>query len=163
MWVRFCDDSQNHDCECAGRQGADAVHDDGVQPWAPAFRGVGSPEIVAGDRVPEVAADSPDDGAQSDLPYQRFLVLISDCLLDFRREQTGQTGETEGDEVLDESLQRGEDVGCPDQDVQHTPQEAGEETGNQAPAQAIKHHDRRTDRDGKTRADIERNQGQHGR
>ncbi len=55
--VRFRDDRQDHDGECAGRQGADAVHDDGVEPCAPSFRGVGSPEIVAGNRVPEVATD----------------------------------------------------------------------------------------------------------
>ena len=55
--VRFRDDRQDHDGECAGRQGADAVHDDGVEPCAPAFRGVGSPEIVAGNRVQEVATD----------------------------------------------------------------------------------------------------------
>ena len=68
--VRFRDDRQDHDGECAGRQGADAVHDDGVEPCAPSFRGVGSPEIVAGDCVPEVAADRADDGAQNDLPHQ---------------------------------------------------------------------------------------------
>ena len=68
--VRFRDDRQDHDGECAGRQGADAVHDDGVEPCAPAFRGVGSPEIVAGYRVPEVTADRADDCAQSDLPLQ---------------------------------------------------------------------------------------------
>ena len=91
------------------------------------------------------------------------MVLISDCLLDFLRVQAGQTGETESDEVLDESLQRRQNVGRPDQDVQHTPQETGEEAGDQAAAQAVKHHHRRSHRHGKTRADIERNQGQHGR
>ena len=97
------------------------------------------------------------------MPHQCFLVLISDCLLDFLRVQTGQTGETESDEVLDESLQRRQNVGRPDQGVQHTPQETGEEAGDQAAAQAVKHHHRRSHRHGKTRADIERNQGQHGR
>lgn len=161
--IRLCNDRQYHNRERSGRQGADAIHDDRVQPCAPAFRGVGSPEIVASDRVPEVTADRTNDGAQNDLPHKRFLVLIRDRLLDFRREQTGQAGETEGDEVLDEALQRGQDVGRPYQNVQHTPKETREESGNQAASQAVKHHDRRTNRYRKTRADIERNQGQHGR
>ena len=74
--VRFRDDRQDHDGECAGRQGAEAVHDDGVEPCAPSFRGVGSPEIVAGNRVPEVATDSPDDSADKDIPQKHFLILI---------------------------------------------------------------------------------------
>lgn len=163
MRVGPCDDRQDHNGECAGSQGADAVHDDGVEPCAPAFRGIGSPEIVAGDRVPEVAADCTDDGAQNDLPYQCLFVLVRDRLLDFRSVQACQSGETEGDEVLDESLQRSQDVGRPDQDVQHTPQKTCEEPRNQAAAQAVKHHDRRSHRNGKTRADIERDQGQYGR
>ena len=79
--------------------------------------------------------------------------------MNFRREKTCQASESEGDEVLDESLQRSQDIGRPDKDVQHAPQETGEETGNQTAAQAVKHHNRRSHRDGKTWANIERDQG----
>ena len=86
--VRFRDDSQHHDRERSGRQSAGAIQRDGVEPCAPAFRRVGSPEIVAGDRMPEIAADSPDDSAYKDIPQKHFFILIRNRLLHFRREKT---------------------------------------------------------------------------
>ena len=75
LWVRLGDDSQHHDRERSGRQSAGAIQRDGVEPCAPAFRRVGSPEIVAGDRMPEIAADSPDDSAYKDIPQKHFFIL----------------------------------------------------------------------------------------
>ena len=76
LWVGFGDNSQYHYRERSGCQSAGAIQRDGVEPCAPAFRRVGSPEIVAGDRVPEIAADSPDDSADKDIPQKHFLILI---------------------------------------------------------------------------------------
>ena len=88
LWVGFGDNSQYHYRERSRPGSAGASQRAGVGPCARAFRRVGSPEIVAGDRVPEIAADSPDDSAYKDIPQKHFFILFRNRMLHSRRDKT---------------------------------------------------------------------------